>query len=126
MPATESNSEKPEMDYLAVIREAIKAVPSVRYALGVAGVVAVVALAVGWFFDVRIAVAGVVVMFVFMTVLVIFANFAKMRHPQVMYASIVLMWALVSLFIVWAGLLTSSVFFNYPKAPNELFGSVAQ
>jgi hypothetical protein len=119
---TSPEPEKPGMDYLAIIRAAIKAVPSVRYALGVAGIAAVVALVVAWEIDVRIALAGVVVMFVFMTVLVVFAGLSKLKHPHLTKAALFLMWAFVILFVAWAGLLTSSVFFNVPKSPDQLFG----
>ncbi|MGH7170713.1 MAG: hypothetical protein ACRELF_07095 [Gemmataceae bacterium] len=106
-----------------LLTQAMKAVPSVKYALGVVGVAAAAALVVGLFADVRIAVAGVVVMFVFMTVLVVFAALSRSKSAQMQYAATFLMWAFDSLAVGWAFLLTSSVFFDYPKSASQLFGT---
>jgi hypothetical protein len=58
-----------------VLREAIAAVPSVKYALGVAGVAAAIALVAG-FLDLRVTLVGIPITFVFMVVLVLFSRFA--------------------------------------------------
>jgi hypothetical protein len=126
--ASIGSGESPEdtgagIDLWGVIREGVRAVPSVKYALGVAAIAAVVALVVGWQIDVRIAVAGVVVMLVLMTALFVFAGMNKLKSPQIRYAAIFMMWAFVLLTVSWACLLTSSVFFNVPKSPTDLFGS---
>lgn len=114
--------DEPGMSFVGIIREGVRAVPSVKYAVGVAAIAAVVALVVGWKIDLRIALAGVVVMFVLMTALLVFAGLNKLESPQVKYAAIFMMWVFVLLITSWASLLTSSVFFNAPKTPADLFG----
>jgi uncharacterized membrane protein YkgB len=59
-----------------ILNNAIRAVPAVKFALGVAGIAAAVALVAG-LTDYRVAVFGVVLMFGFMTVLVVFSTLAR-------------------------------------------------
>ena len=69
---------------LSILREAIKAVPAVRFALGVAGIAAAIALVAG-FLDLRIALIGIPIVFVFMVILVIFSKLADLT-PSIRYA----------------------------------------
>ena len=62
---------------IQIIREAIKAVPAVKWGLGVAGLVAIVVICLGWLKDIKAAVFGLVILIVSMFILVIFAWFAK-------------------------------------------------
>jgi hypothetical protein len=55
-----------------VLKRPTKAVPAVKYALGIAGIVAAIAIVAGFRINFRIAVFGTVIMFVLMTVLVVF------------------------------------------------------
>jgi hypothetical protein len=55
---------------LSVLRQAVKAVPAVRYALGIAGIFAVIAIVQGFRIDLRIAVFGAIIMLVLMTLLI--------------------------------------------------------
>lgn len=54
---------------LSILKEAIKAVPAVRFALGVAGIAAAVAIVYGLISDLRVAVLGPILMFGLMIVL---------------------------------------------------------
>jgi len=56
------------------LKEAIKAVPAVKYALGVGGIAAVVAIIAGFHLDYRVAVFGTVIVFALMFVLLVFAR----------------------------------------------------
>jgi hypothetical protein len=108
-----------------LLGQAIEAVPSVKYALGITGIAAAVALVVGLNIDPRIAIAGVLVMLVLMVALVTFARVTQLKAKFLTAPAIFFLWAFVLLTVLWACLLTSSVFFNYPKHPKELFGPPA-
>ncbi len=88
----------PAGDALSFLREAINAVPAVRYALGVGGIAAVIAIVAG-FLDLRIAVVGIPVLFIFMVILVVFARLAA-GTPGLASAISVLVWFSILLLIV--------------------------
>lgn len=58
-----------------LLQEAIAAVPAVKYALGVGGIAAVISLVAG-FLDLRVAVVGIPIIFIFMVILVVFSKLA--------------------------------------------------
>lgn len=101
---------------LWLLREAIKANPSLRYAFGVVGIVAAVNI-VGalvqqeW----RIAVYGTALMFIAMVVLTLFARIhtlpSKILHPPIR----VLLWSSVVLIILVAYVFFISAFFQFPS-----------
>jgi hypothetical protein len=97
-----------------LIKEATKAVPATKYAVGVAGIVAVVGLIKALNIDLRIAVWGTVVIFILMTVLVVFAKLTKVAPQDFKGPIILLMWSSVIIFIVVSVFLASSVFFKWP------------
>lgn len=97
-----------------ILGKAIRAVPAVKYALGVAGVIAVIAIVVGgWKIDERVAVFGFIVMIVLMTIL---AVFAKIPTTAIALGAplLVVVWSAVILFVATAGALFFSVFFDWP------------
>ena len=57
-----------------ILKEAIAAVPAVRYALGISGIVAAIAVIFALGVDARVAIFGTIIMLVLMTLLVIFAR----------------------------------------------------
>jgi hypothetical protein len=97
-----------------VLKDAIKAVPAVKYALGIAGIVAAIAIVKGFEIDFRIAVFGTVIMLVLMTVLVIFAKAAASAAVGFVGPATVLTWFSLLLVIGTATLLFWSVFFKWP------------
>jgi hypothetical protein len=99
----------------SIIREATKAVPAVRYALGVAGVMAAFALGASFFKDAKVAFFATVAMFVLMLLLVVFAKAATQGSSVVKGPATLLLWTMTLLFILSASLTVSAVFFNYPK-----------
>jgi len=99
---------------LGLIRSATKAVPAVRYALAVAGIGAAVALIAGFTIDLRVAVFGIIILFVFMAVMVVFARLASVAAGSLHLLAMVLAWAAVVLVISTSVLLLTSVFFNWP------------
>jgi hypothetical protein len=62
---------------LTFINQAIKAVPAVKWALGVGGIVTVIVVVKGFKIDLFVAALGTVVMLMLMTALVVFAKFAE-------------------------------------------------
>jgi hypothetical protein len=97
-----------------LIRSAIKAVPAVRYALAVAGIGAAVALVAGFTIDLRVAVFGIIILFIFMAVMVVFARLASVAAGSLHVLAMVLAWAAVILIIAASVLLLLSVFFDKP------------
>lgn len=110
------SSKKPDaLSPITVLREAIRAVPAVKYALGIAGIVSAIAIVTGGFrIDLRIAVFGTVIMFVLMTVLVLFARLSTTPHHALGIAVIVLVWFSLLLTMFTATGLFTSVFFHWP------------
>ncbi len=98
-----------------VLNDAVKAVPSVKYALGIAGVVAAVAIIQAFRIGYRVAFFGAIVMFVLMVLLVIFAKLTQTAQRHFVAPVVVLMWSFLLLAIGTACLLFTSVFFRYPQ-----------
>ena len=99
---------------LSVLRQAINAVPAVEYALGIAGIISVLAIVNLLNLDFRIAIVGAVVMLVLMTALLIFARLATMKTNAFRAPAVILMWFSLALTILSATLLFISLFFRWP------------
>lgn len=106
---------KSNMKSIQVLTEAIKAVPAVKYALGVAGVAAAVAIVAGLINDVTIAVLGTVIMMSLMFVLVIFAHFVKNAASHYKPLAIFMSWAVVILTTGTSFLIFTGFFFSWPR-----------
>lgn len=99
---------------MALLREAVKAVPAVRYALGIGGVLAAVSLVFVLKIDPRIAFIGIVVTLIFMSILVIFANGAAAENDNIRLPSLVFTWFSLTLFMATGVCLFTSLFFSLP------------
>ena len=98
-----------------ILKEALKAVPQLKWALGIAGIVAIIAIVeIGWKVNPMIAVLGTVVMLVLMAVLVLFARLSTATPVEFIWAIQVFMWSSLCLTIATASLLFTSVFFSWP------------
>jgi hypothetical protein len=75
----------------SLINRAIKAVPAVKYALGVGGIIAVIAIVSSFHIGVAAALFGTVVMLALMTVLVLFANLAGQKSSSFRAPALVLL-----------------------------------
>lgn len=80
---------------MAFLREAISAVPAVKYALGVGGIAAVIAIVAG-FVDLRVALVGVPAVIVLMFILLIFSRLAGHAGAPLRLATAVLVWFAVT------------------------------
>ncbi len=108
---------------IAFIREAVQAVPAVKWAVGVGGIAAVVALISTPVFGLppKLAAVGVSVMLVLMVLLVIFAQAAKFKKDLVAPAK-VFTWFCLFLFMAASSLLLTSAFFDWPRPLSQLLG----
>jgi len=96
------------------LREAVKAVPAVKYALGVGGIVAAVAIVYSFKLDPRVAFVGTIVTLVLMGVLVVFARMAALSGTRLHLPALVFTWFVLLLFMATSVSLFSSVFFEKP------------
>src|SRR5512140_1727573 len=97
-----------------VLTEAIRAVPPVRYALGLAGVVAVLGIVAALGVDLRVAAFGTPILLVLMVVLVVFRHVASAARARLALPALVLVWSSLIVTITVVVLLLSSVFFRVP------------
>lgn len=100
---------------LGILRNAIKAVPAVKFALGVAGIAAAVALIAGLITDLRVAVFGIIIMFGLMAVLVVFSNLVRIASRDLKLSAKLLAWASVLLTIATSFFMFTGFFFNWPR-----------
>ena len=105
-----------ELSPFRILKEAIKAVPAVKYALGIAGVASVIAIVAGFKIDYRIAVFGTIIMIALMLLLLIFSNAASPGNKRSLrLPSMVLTWSFLLLIIFSTTLLATSFFFSWPQ-----------
>jgi hypothetical protein len=105
------------------------AVPSVKWALGIAGIMAALALGSAFFSSPTQAAVGVIVMLALMSLLVLFAASTTLRGALAIPA-LVLTWSILVLFVICALMTVTSVFFSfpldYPALVQQLAGSSPQ
>ena len=99
---------------MSILREAVRAVPAVRWALGVGGLLAVVALVYTLRLDPRAAFVGLLLLVCFMLILVLFARASRLPGGRTNGPALVLTWFVLCLFMATTGSLFSSVFFRAP------------
>jgi len=105
-----------------ILQEAIKAVPAVKYALGVAGVASAVALVYSFGISPKVALLGTVVMFLLMTILVVFARLTSLATGSFQLLALVLAWFSLLLLMAVSTLLVSCVFFRKPLDLSKWLG----
>jgi HEAT repeat protein len=106
-----------------VLKESIKAVPAMKYALAVAGIMAVVGLVSAFRLSPQTAVFGAVIVLVLMVAMVIFARLAATGPKHFVLPVLVMLWSFLALVVATASLLFSCAFFQWPKAINDLIGT---
>ena len=99
---------------LAFLKEAIQAVPAVKYALGVGGVVSLVAIVEGFGISKRAAIIGFPVILISMVLLLVFAKLASAKPEYFLYPLIVLTWFSIFAMISIVALVFTGVFFKWP------------
>src|ERR1700756_930994 len=98
------------------LKQAIKAVPAVRWALAIGGVLSVPAIAFTWYRtkDIRVAALCVIAMLFLMMVMVIFAKAAGRPRRVFRLPALVFTWFCLLLFIAVSCALFGSIFLNKP------------
>lgn len=97
-----------------VLKDAIRAVPAVKYALGVAGIAAVVSIVEAYRTDLRISVIGALITIILMVILVLFARLSTLAASRFHLPALVFTWFSLVLLISTSILLFTSVFFAWP------------
>lgn len=110
MPNNSSNPNTP-INPLKVIIQATKAVPFVKYALGLAGIAGTVAIILSFGLSPKIGFLGILITLPLMFILFLFAKISQAKFKLYRRPAIVLMWAVVILFIFVMTSLSTSVFF---------------
>lgn len=105
-----------EISPLKILKEAQESIPAVKYAGGVAGIAAVVAIVAGFQLDYRIAIFGTVIVLGLMFVLVIFSSFVAHSGPSTVILASVAAWSFLLLTIATSLFLMTSYFFSWPRA----------
>ena len=93
---------------------AVKAVPAVRYALGVGGVVAVIAIVFSFGINAKVAIFGTIIMLVLMVVLVLFASLVRKPGASFSLPALIFTWFSLALFMASSFLLFTSAFWAAP------------
>jgi hypothetical protein len=107
---------------LGILRESIKAVPAMKYALAVAGILAVVAMVGAFKISPAMAVFGAVITLVLMVAMVIFARLTTTAPRHFFFPVTIMMWAFLVITVATAFLLFTSAFFQWPRGLRELIG----
>jgi hypothetical protein len=105
-----------------LLRAAIHAVPAVKYALGIGGIIAVIAIVSSFGIGFRVAFFGTIVMLALMAVLVIFARLAGQESSSFQAPALVFTWFSLILFMAVAVVLFTSVFWGKPVDLRNLLG----
>lgn len=103
-----------DMGLIKLIDKAIKAVPSIRYALGIAGIVAVIAIISSLKIDYRIAIFGTIIMLILMVILVIFTIITTLPKTYFKIPALIFIWFSLFIVIGVSILLIMSVFIQWP------------
>jgi hypothetical protein len=101
-------------------RQAVKAVPAVRYALGVAGIVAVIAIIGALQLDAWTIALAAPAMAIAMVLLVLFAKFASLKASALLPLVLCFAWGFLVLGLASASLGTLSIFFGWPIKPDQI------
>lgn len=107
----------------SVLKQAINAVPAVKYALGIGGIISVIAIVRGFGINFRVALLGTVVMLLLMTVLLVFAKASSRPQSAFKGPASFLTWFSLLLFMATATALFVSVFFGWPLDLRTILAS---
>ena len=108
------------LDPLSIIREARKNVPALKYAIGVLGLLAVLAITVSiWRLDPGVAVFGPIILIGLMTILVLFARLSSLPEKIFRIPGVILLWFTLIATMSAIVLLGMSVFFSWPLDLNH-------
>ena len=98
----------------SIINEATRKVPSLKYAVGVLALAALVSIIYSFTNNPTLIWVGSTIVFGFMVLILVFAKLATSEKKTFHWAGMVLMWFIIMTFIFSAILFLSSLFFNVP------------
>lgn len=104
-----------DLNFFKIIDKGTKAVPATKYAVGILGLAAVVAVIRQFRLDWAIALWGTIILLGLMILLVVFARLTETSPEEFKGPVKVLMWSFVILFICNCILLSASAFTGYPQ-----------
>jgi len=96
------------------LKEAIQAVPAVKYALGVGGVVSIIAIIATFGISYRVAVVGFPIIIIMMVLLLVFAKLAVAKPQHFLGPLVVLAWFSMLATVATVSLIFTGVFFRWP------------
>lgn len=104
------------IDPFKVLRESMKGLPAMRYALGISALLALLALARSWGIDLRVAGFASLVFFILLVPLLLFSQLTEsVKDGPLKYPCLVMLWASILICIAcWLSLFTS-IFFSFPR-----------
>jgi len=108
------------LGFLNAITKATKAVPFVKYALGLSGIVALIALVKSYNLSFEVGIWGTMLVLVLMTILFLLSKSSNNSASFFHQPAKVLIWAMVVIFIIAVALLASCAFFDKPKKLTDL------
>jgi hypothetical protein len=116
MPQTESGLPNQNffLSKINIIAKATKAVPFVKYALGLVGIIAFISLIKAFGISFRVGFVGTLVTLFLMTILFLLSKFSLSKSKASHLPAVILVWFFVIIFIATMTSLFGSVFFNYP------------
>lgn len=107
---------------LETLKAAIRAVPPVKYALGVAGVISVIAIVRSFGIDFKNAAVGAVVVFALMTLLVVFASISKTPQDDMRLPAMVFTWFVLVMVMAVSVAMFYLVFWKHSIDLSAIFG----
>jgi hypothetical protein len=107
---------------MKVLEAAIRAVPAVKYALGIAGIAAAGGIVISFLGSGRAAIIVLGGMFIAMVLLFVFARLIATRNRSVVTASLVLMWMVVAFFGIFLAFTVTAIAFKVPDAWARILG----
>lgn len=102
------------------IKLGFEAVPAVKYAAGIAGVMASLALGMSFLSTASVAVTGALTMLVLMVLLLVFTAATTIGPKALRVPALFLTWAFLLLFVFSATMVVFAVFFDWPRPYAEL------
>lgn len=111
---------KPQLEILS---RAIKAVPSVKYALGIIGVAVAGSIIYSLFRSPQEALVAIAIVLILMVLLLLFAKAAAAKNEQIRPAAMAFVWGILALCLLGGTLIFTAIFFDWPKPLNAVFSS---
>jgi hypothetical protein len=111
---------KGSLNPLTILKDAIRTVPSMKYALAVLGLVATVAIVTVWRVKYEVAIFGAVIILALMVPVLVLAKLTKVAPKYFLGPARAFMWAFVLLTIVAGTCLFTTAAFRQPAALYEL------